>query len=71
MTTLRPRAAAGTEGAPSARSYTSWLLREPTALAVTLLGAVAAMFVFGYGALLPTVTVVDGLADVRTPSLQR
>ena len=55
---LRPgeeRSSAGM-GLREVRDSVSWLLREPTALAVTLLGAVAAMFVFGYGALLPTVT---------------
>ncbi len=49
------RIAAG-QGIGSLRNSLAWIRGEPAALTVTLLGAIAASFVLGYSALMPTVT---------------
>ncbi|HVA85000.1 MAG TPA: MFS transporter [Candidatus Saccharimonadales bacterium] len=43
-------------GAGDVRDSMRWLWRQPTALAITTLGAIAAAFAYGYGALPPTIT---------------
>ena len=47
---------AGRQGVGDIRDSVRWLRREPSVLALTALGAIGAMFVFGHGALFPTIT---------------
>ena len=47
---------AASRGVGDVRDSVRWLWRQPTALAITVLGAIAAAFLYGYGALPPTIT---------------
>jgi len=48
--------AATSRGLGDIRDSVRWLWRQPTALAITVLGAIAAAFLYGFGALPPTIT---------------